>query len=121
MSNGRHRREEEVMQSDTLARPALTSALTREQYAELRADLEGELRRLVPGAEQATEHMLQGLGARVRSRALQIIAVLRRMETPRFGVCASCQSAIAYERLSAIPETTLCAHCSWNREVALQG
>jgi RNA polymerase-binding transcription factor DksA len=109
------------MHSDTLPRPAPSSALTNEQYAELRADLGSELRRLAPGAEQATEPMLRELGARARSRALQIVDVLRRMETESFGVCASCHSAIAYERLSVIPETTLCAHCSGVREVALRG
>ena len=52
---------------------------------------------------------------------MQIVAVLRRMESDTFGVCVSCESFIGYERLAAIPETTVCAYCSQSRELVLQG
>jgi RNA polymerase-binding transcription factor DksA len=54
-------------------------------------------------------------------RALQIVEVLRRMDTDAFGTCVSCRSPIAYERLAVIPETTVCAPCSRSHELALRG
>lgn len=109
------------MHSSTARRRARGKALSRAQYSELRTDLETELRRLAPDAERTTGIMLQDLAPRSRRRALQIIEVLRRMDAGSFGVCASCQRPIPYERLSAIPETTVCVRCSRSRELAFQG
>lgn len=109
------------MHSAPARRGAHTPAVSAEQHSELRSDLEAELRRLVPGAEQLSERGLHDLAPRARRRAMQIVDVLRRMGTETFGVCVSCQSPIAYERLSAIPETTVCAPCSWGYEASLQG
>lgn len=102
-------------------RAAPTAVLSAEQYSDLRSDLEAELRRLVPDAERLSERSLRDLAPRARRRAMQIVDVLRRMGTESFGVCVSCQSPIAYERLFAIPETAVCAQCSWSYEVSLQG
>jgi RNA polymerase-binding transcription factor DksA len=109
------------MHSAHARRAAPIPALNAEQQSELRSDLKAELRRLVPDAEQLNERGLRDLAPRARSRATQIVNVLRRMGTENFGVCVSCRSPIAYERLSAIPETTVCAPCSWRYEVSLQG
>lgn len=104
------------------ARPvAPAPVLSVRQYSELRNELEVELRRLVPDAGPRDESALRDLAPRSRRRALEIVDVLRRMETESFGVCVGCRSPIAYERLAAIPETTLCAPCSRGRELALQG
>ena len=100
------------------------SALSPEQHSALRADLEMELRRLFPdeaGEAGMDEVSLRDLAPRVRGRVMQIVAVLRRMESDTFGVCVSCESFIGYERLAAIPETTVCAYCSQSRELVLQG
>jgi RNA polymerase-binding transcription factor DksA len=102
-------------------RAASARVLTAKQYAELRSELKAELRRLLPAADQANEPDLRHLAPRARTRALQLVDVLRRMDTKTFGVCAGCESPIAYERLSAIPETRVCAPCSRSREVSLQG
>jgi RNA polymerase-binding transcription factor DksA len=109
------------MPSAPARRAAPAPVLSAEQYSDLRSDLEAELRRLIPDAERLNERSLRDLAPRARRRALQIVAVLRRMGTDTFGVCVSCRSPIAYERLSAIPETTVCARCSWSYEVSLQG
>lgn len=90
------------------------------QYAELRADLEAELRRLLPG-DTAGEARLHELLPSSRARAMEIAGVLQRMDSEDFGVCVGCRSPIAHGRLAAIPETTVCARCSRGRELALQG
>ena len=79
-------------------RKSLASPLSTRQYAELRADLEAELRRLLPG-ETAGEGKLHDLLPSSRARALTIVGVLRRMDSEGFGVCVGCRSPIAYERL----------------------
>jgi RNA polymerase-binding transcription factor DksA len=56
----------------------------------------------------------------LRTRALKIVGVLRRMDGEGFGVCVGCRLPIAYERLAAIPETMVCARCSRRRELAFQ-
>ena len=96
------------------------------QRARLRQELERELRRLVPDAAvdsqvSFAEALAQTLGPRPRSHALQILDALRRLEDGTFGSCAGCGSTISFERLSAIPETTVCAECSWNRELSFAG
>lgn len=105
------------MQSAPIRAVALAPPLSAEQYAELRADLEAELHRLLPDGQKANDRSLRELAPRARRRAVQILDILRRMERETFGVCFSCRSVIGYERLSVIPETTLCAHCSWSREL----
>ena len=96
------------------------STLSAEQYAELRSELKAELQRLLPRQAEADERTLRDLAPQARRRATKIVDVLRRMNTETYGVCVSCQSPIAYERLSVIPETTVCAHCSRSRELLLQ-
>jgi RNA polymerase-binding transcription factor DksA len=89
-----------------LAQRALSPlSLSEEQYTELRAGMEQELRRTV-----------QGLELRMRRRALQLLDGLRRMRASTYGVCAACRSPIAYERLLAIPGTGVCVRCSQSCE-----
>jgi hypothetical protein len=95
-------------------------AVTAKQYTELRKDLEAELRRLLPEGKPADEQRLRDLPPRRRRRVMLLIDALRRLDTKHFGVCVNCQSPIAYERLSVLPETTVCAPCSWSREALLQ-
>ena len=108
------------MRTPTRRRKNLESAAADTRYSELRTELEGELRRLAPGADVSDPEALRGLSPQSRRRALQILEVLRRMEGQGFGVCASCRSSISYERLAVSPETTVCADCSWGR-LSLQG
>ena len=96
------------------------------ERAELRRELERELYRLLPDARGSHQSdfgiaLAQELGPRPRSHALQLIDALRRMENGTYGLCAGCQDPISFERLSAIPETTVCAECSWNRELTFRG
>lgn len=107
------------MRSISHTTTALAGTLSAEQYGELRAELEMELRRLIPDWKNGDERDLRNLAPRARRRAMRLVDVLRRMDAEDFGVCVSCESPIGYGRLSAIPETTLCAFCSHSREVLL--
>ena len=87
-------------------------------FTALRRELEAELDELAPGKRRVGEVALRDLGPRARRRALQILEVLKRMDSEFFGECVSCRRPIAYERLAVLPETRLCARCSWSRELA---
>jgi RNA polymerase-binding transcription factor DksA len=108
---------EEKMHSVRMQRRAKAPARNGTQYAGLRRELEIELEELAPPEGGVGEETLRGLAPSARRRAQQILDVLRRMDSEAFGVCVGCRSPIAYERLSVIPETTLCAQCSWRREL----
>ena len=99
----------------------MQTKLSTEQYFDLRTEVETELRRLIPDAERLDERSLGGLAPRARGRAKQLVDILRRMDQETFGVCVSCQAPIAYERLAVIPETTICAQCSWGWELTPKG
>jgi RNA polymerase-binding transcription factor DksA len=91
------------------------------QLAKIRRELEQELYRIIPETRRRNDtgfrtELAQTLSPRPRGLALQIIDALRRIEAGTFGLCAGCDGAISYERLLAIPETTVCAECSWSRE-----
>lgn len=113
------------MSAPTLYRASQEQPLDAAQLTQLRRELELELRRLVPGARgtglaRFRAELIQALGPRPRSHALQLIDALRRMDAGVFGFCAGCQGDISFERLSVIPETTVCADCSWDRELSFR-
>lgn len=117
--------KEEDVSAPTTRRKATAPRLGPARRARLRAELEQELQRLIPEARRvvdarARSELARALGPRSRSRALQVLDALSRMETGAFGRCAGCRAAISYERLSAIPETTVCAECSWSRELSFR-
>ena len=76
--------------------------LTSRQRAEVRRELEAELRRLGPAGE----------GPRTR----KLLDALRRVAQPEFGLCYDCGQAISYQRLLVLPETSVCVGCSQHRE-----
>lgn len=113
------------MSAPSIQPTAQPPPLDAAQRAWLREELERELRRLVPDAARLgvtfAAALAQTLGPRPRSYALQVIDALRRLEEGTFGSCAGCGGTISFERLSAIPETTVCAECSWTRELTYGG
>ncbi len=48
--------------------------------------------------------------AKVRLTRLKI--ALQRVEDHEFGFCENCGEEIAFKRLRALPESTLCIHCA---------
>ena len=88
--------------------PARASDLTDAQLGELNSELITELRRLTPGSPLgARRHDI-----RTDSRIRLILEALKRIRAGVYGACMTCQSPIAFDRLSVIPETKTCVRCS---------
>ena len=88
--------------------PARVPDLTDTQLGELNTELLTELRRLTPGSTlRARRHDI-----RTDSRIRLILEALKRMQAGVYGTCLMCQSPIAFDRLSVIPETKTCVRCS---------
>jgi DnaK suppressor protein len=76
--------------------PVRGSDLTDAQLRELNEELLTELRHDI----------------RADSRVRLILDALKRIRTGVYGTCVMCQSPIAFDRLSVIPETKTCVRCS---------
>ena len=88
--------------------PARIPDLTVAQLGELNGELLTELRRLTPGSTLGVRrHDL-----RTDSRIKLILEALKRIRAGIYGTCLICQSPIAFDRLSVIPETKTCVRCS---------
>jgi DnaK suppressor protein len=48
---------------------------------------------------------------KARQRIIILNDVLRRVDTPGYGICIRCKKPIPYERLKAIPSATRCISC----------
>ncbi|MDX1493624.1 MAG: hypothetical protein R3253_06180 [Longimicrobiales bacterium] len=105
------------------------------QLAELRAELEAQLRRLQKSMKITDEALrtveldqtavgrlsrmdsLQnqalsaGLREREAARLGQIVEALGRLKDGSYGLCGSCGEAIPFERLFVFPEAPECASC----------
>jgi DksA/TraR C4-type zinc finger protein len=88
--------------------PARTRDLTDAQLGELNEELLAELRRLTPGTTFGTKRH----DVRTHSRIKLILEALKRIRAGIYGTCLICQSPIAFDRLSVIPETKTCVRCS---------
>ena len=88
--------------------PARASDLTEAQLEDLSAELLSELRRLASASTVgARRHDI-----RTDSRIRLILEALKRIRAGVYGTCLMCQSPIALDRLSVIPETKTCVRCS---------
>jgi DnaK suppressor protein len=130
--------KEEDMTMTPAPRPWVEPALTAAQQSELKAALEQDFRRLLArhsplarldarsglgrgsapdlATDATTADVVQELEPHGRRRAVQILDALRRIDAGTYGICVGCRSPISYERLSAIPETTLCVRCGGSSE-----
>ena len=88
--------------------PAQVRDLTDSQLGELNEELLTELRRLTPGSTLGVKRH----DIRTDRRIRLILEALKRMRAGVYGTCRMCQSAIAFDRLSVIPETQTCVRCS---------
>ncbi len=117
-------------------------ALTAAQRDELRELLERERRKLVRRLRRFNEdvadmaetgfssHMAETASANTErekafmmagedgERLIEVDRALDRLsrEPESFGVCRSCGADIAFERLEALPHTTLCIECKRGEE-----
>ena len=48
---------------------------------------------------------------KARQRIVILRNVLSRVDTSAYGICVKCNKPIPFERLKAIPSTTLCLSC----------
>jgi hypothetical protein len=88
--------------------PARMPNLSDAQLRELNAELLRELRRLTPGSTLGVRRH----DVRTDSRIKLILEALKRIRAGIYGTCLICQSPIAFDRLSVIPETKTCVRCS---------
>ncbi len=113
----------------------MSTHLTPEQIAELRSDLEAELRRLQRSMTStatasepvaldqasvgrlsrmdamANQQMAKTLHERELALELRILDALRRVDGGSYGVCLTCGHNIPYGRLLVMPETRTCTAC----------
>jgi len=111
------------------------SPLSEDRLAELRAQLEGQLTRLLRSIEVSeaalepveldqgrvgrlsrmdeiqNQSLTRNLHERGEVRLGLIRCALERMEAGTYGVCTACGSAISYERLLVFPEAPECGNC----------
>lgn len=110
--------------------------LTDSQLAELRDELERQLKKLVKSMSVTDEALktvtldqtavgrvsrmgslqnqgiAQGLRERETVRLAQIQKALERHSEGTYGSCTACGGNIAFERLFVFPESAVCAACS---------
>ena len=110
-------------------------ALTPDQLAELKQELERELARLhrsMATTQDATrpveldqssigrlsrvdalqnQQLSKGLHEREQQREAQILEALQRIEEGTYGECVACGEQIPYGRLLVMPEARSCATC----------
>jgi DnaK suppressor protein len=48
---------------------------------------------------------------KARQRIVILNDVIRRIDTPGYGICIKCNKPIPFERMKAIPSTTRCISC----------
>ena len=67
-------------------------------------------------AEQATEsendQVLDGIRHEANLELQQVNAAITRLENDSYGICSRCDSAIASERLKALPYVQTCINCA---------
>jgi hypothetical protein len=101
-------RERTIMTASFAYSPARAPDLTDAQLRQLNTKLLTELRRLTPGTTLGESRH----DVRTQSRIKLILDALRRIRAGVYGTCLMCQSPIAFDRLSVIPETKTCVRCS---------
>lgn len=111
-------------------------ALTAEEIALLREDIERALARLRKSMKTTrraarpveldqtsvgrlsridaiqNQSLTRGLEEREHAKLAQLTDALARLDEGSYGVCTGCGSPIAFERLSLFPETRTCSSCA---------
>ena len=67
-------------------------------------------------ANSYTKEFLFSLSNSERQLLQQVDDALSRIETRRYGVCASCEDTLNLKRLQAVPWATLCISCQEKQE-----
>jgi DnaK suppressor protein len=67
-------------------------------------------------ANSYTKEFLFSLSNSERQLLLQVDDALARIESRKYGVCASCEDALNLKRLQAVPWATFCLSCQEEEE-----
>ena len=110
--------------------------LSQDQLAELKAELESQLRRLERSMQVTDEalrpvkldqtavgrlsrmdslqnqSLTQNLREREKAKLALLIEAVARMEDGTYGVCTECETPILFERLYVFPEAPSCTACA---------
>lgn len=62
--------------------------------------------------ESENDEVLEAVGGLALEEMRSIKTALSRIEDGTYGICASCDEAIAMERLAALPYATKCIKCA---------
>ena len=68
------------------------------------------------GSASFERETAQSLSLHARNLLAQIEGALRRLDDGSFGICTSCERRIDFERLDAIPYSTMCMDCRRREE-----
>ena len=68
-------------------------------------------------ANSYTKEFLFSLSNSERQLLQQVDDALSRIESRRYGVCASCEDTLNLKRLQAVPWATLCISCQEKQEL----
>ena len=63
-----------------------------------------------------TREFLLSLGNLERDRLQQVEAALKRVQTPAYGLCSSCEDEIGLKRMNAAPWADTCITCQEDQE-----
>ena len=63
-----------------------------------------------------TKEFLLSLGNLERNRLQQVEAALKRVQTPAYGLCSSCEEEIGLKRMNAAPWVDTCITCQEDQE-----
>jgi len=59
-----------------------------------------------------SQQMALELQRRQQAELNRLRDTLKRIDQPDYGICPLCRQAIAFERLEAMPDASLCVSCS---------
>ena len=85
-----------------------------EQLDELTAEMSAE-------SDGALDEVTSALMTAAATALVDIDAALQRIEEGCFGVCQGCDTAIAVDRLKALPMARLCMFCQYAKEASGTG
>ena len=63
-----------------------------------------------------TKEFLLSLGNLERNQLQQVEAALKRVQTPAYGLCSSCEEEIGLKRMNAAPWVDTCITCQEDQE-----
>jgi DnaK suppressor protein len=112
------RRKMKVFQEKLLTKKQeILEAFTKNKIYGREADGEPSQDIADKAANSYTKEFLFSLSNSERRLLQQVDDALSRIESRRYGVCASCEDTLNLKRLQAVPWATLCISCQEKQEL----